>query len=315
MNREIILNQFAKAGLKTVVAGNGLEGVEVFRNRAQNASHGKPFDLVFMDIQMPVMDGFEAAAEIMKMNTGTPIIAMTANAAGADRENYAKSGMPDCIRKPFTSKELWTCLSKYLSPVNAAEGAPADAAANVPADVVTEDPPDESEEEFQKKLIQNFINENQNRYDEIAGAVESGDIKLARRLAHSLKSNAGYLGKTGLQKAAGVVENLLGENNDLDQEKLDTLKAELDQVLRGFAAFETAKSSRGPAARDNVNAEEKRVLLDKLEQLLERGNPECLSLIDGLRTMPGSEELTAHMEKFNFDEALEILGKLKPGWI
>jgi CheY-like chemotaxis protein len=116
MNQDIIRGQLAKTGLRIVVAENGREGVEAFRSRADNGA--KQFDLVLMDIQMPVMDGLEAAAEIKKINAGTPIIAMTANATPEDRDKYAESGMPDCVNKPFTPKELRSCLLKYLTPVH-----------------------------------------------------------------------------------------------------------------------------------------------------------------------------------------------------
>jgi CheY-like chemotaxis protein len=299
MNQEVIRGQLAKVGLKTVVAENGLEGVEAFRSRAQ--SGGKLFDLVFMDILMPVMDGLTAGAEINKMNTGTPIIAMTANATPADREQYAARGMPECVNKPFTSKELWSCLLKYLRPVN--------------PDAPDESKAAESDDKLEHMLIRNFINENHNRYDEIVDAIESGDIKLANRLAHSLKSNAGHLGKTSLQKAAQDVENLLrDESNLVTPQELNVLRTELDAVLKELAALETENSGGATAPRVNLGTEEKQVLINKLELLLEGGNPECLSLIDSLRAMPGSEEMIAQMENFNFDEAKKILDESKQKW-
>jgi CheY-like chemotaxis protein len=301
MNQDIIRDHLARVGLKTVVAQNGMEGVEMFRSRVSDG--GKLFDLVFMDIQMPVMDGLEASDEINKMNTGTSIVAMSANAVSADREEYAAHGMVDCLAKPFTSQELWRCLLKHLTPINAGIAG-------------TENPSAESEEKFYKRLARNFISENQNRYEEIVSAVNAGDIKLANRLAHTLKSNAGYLGRTGLQKAAGDVENLLRDGNSLvTPYELATLKAELDVVLNECAVSEAENSDGAAAPPVAVDAREKQVLIHKLEPLLESGNPECLSLIDGLRTMPGSEELVAQMENFNFDEAREILGKLKQRWI
>jgi CheY-like chemotaxis protein len=125
MNRDLIREHLTKVGLTSVVAENGLEGVEAFKSRAQK--HKKPFDLVFMDIQMPVMGGVEAGAEILKMNTGTPVIAMTASGSTADKEQYASCGMQGCLVKPFTSQELWACLLKHLTPVKAgaAAGTPA----------------------------------------------------------------------------------------------------------------------------------------------------------------------------------------------
>jgi HPt (histidine-containing phosphotransfer) domain-containing protein len=212
---------------------------------------------------------------------------------------------------------LWGCLLKYLAPVNAGTTGAADTSTNAPAYAGVESLLAESDEIFRKRLIQNFVNENQNRYDEVVNAINSGDIKLANRLVHNLKSNAGHLGKTGLQNAAQNVEYLLkNEKNLTTQDELNTLKAELDAVLKEIAAFESAGSSGGAAVpRVNLDAEEKRVLINKLELLLEGGNPECLSLIDGLRAIPGSEELIAQMENFDFDAARETLAKSKESLI
>jgi CheY-like chemotaxis protein len=63
------------------------------------------------------MDGLEAAQVIFSLNTNIPIVAMTANIMIEDMEVYDKSGMHDCLSKPFTSQELWHCLLKYFTPL------------------------------------------------------------------------------------------------------------------------------------------------------------------------------------------------------
>jgi CheY-like chemotaxis protein len=78
----------------------------------------KQFDLIFMDMHMPVMDGLEASEAIMKLNTGIPIVAMTANIMSNETEIYKSKGMIDCVGKPFTSQELWHCLMKYFKPLS-----------------------------------------------------------------------------------------------------------------------------------------------------------------------------------------------------
>jgi CheY-like chemotaxis protein len=216
MNQQIICRHLEKAGLKTVVAVNGREGVEAVRNRIPNR-----FDLIFMDIQMPVMNGLEATAEILKMNTGTPIIAMAANAAPPDRELYAAHGMSDCVGKPFTSQQLLDCLLKHLTPVN--------------QNVADEKP--ENDEIFRRKLMRIFIDEHKNKYNEIKNAINSGDIKQAKMLAHALKGVSGYMDKTALQEAAKNIDNRLKDgNNAVTPEDLNKLKTELDAALDEFTA-------------------------------------------------------------------------------
>ncbi|MDR0473412.1 MAG: response regulator, partial [Treponema sp.] len=99
MNQQVICEYLARVGLKSFVAGNGKEGVDMVRSRMEKGE--KPFDLIFMDIHMPVMDGLEAASIINKLQTGSPIVAMTANIMSTDRELYKMNGMPDYVGKPF----------------------------------------------------------------------------------------------------------------------------------------------------------------------------------------------------------------------
>ncbi|MCL2079517.1 MAG: ATP-binding protein [Oscillospiraceae bacterium] len=112
MNQEVICAHLARVGIETLTAENGKLAVETVEERANNGD--PPFDLIFMDVFMPVMDGFEAAEKIIELNTGTPIIATTANVMDGESEKYKEVGMSDCLGKPFTSQELWNILSKYL---------------------------------------------------------------------------------------------------------------------------------------------------------------------------------------------------------
>jgi CheY-like chemotaxis protein len=170
---------------------------------------------------MPVMDGIEASAEIIKLNTGIPIVAMTANIMTGDMDMYKKSGMSDCVSKPFTSQELWRCLLKYFTPVDWQK----EDAANR----------EQSDQELRQKLIRAFVNNNGRKADEISAAIKTGDIKLAHRLAHTLKTNAGQLDKTALQEAAEAVEACLMDGGNLvSTQQMAVLKGELDAALAEF---------------------------------------------------------------------------------
>ena len=123
MNQLVLCEHLARVGIKTFVAGNGKIGLDLINERIRKGT--KQFDLIFMDMHMPVMDGLETAAEIIKMNVGIPVIALTANIMSDDMEIYKESGMNDCIGKPFTSQELWHCLLKYFKPLSTASLQPA----------------------------------------------------------------------------------------------------------------------------------------------------------------------------------------------
>jgi len=220
MNQQIVYEHLARVGLKTVVADNGKIGYDLVKSRLDN--HEKQFDLIFMDMHMPIMDGLEASAKIKELNINIPIVAMTANIMFNDREIYKKSGMIECVGKPFTSQELWRCLLKYFTPISSG----VDKNANLEANV-----------EFQKRFQGLFVKNNKDKYQEVIDALDSGDIILAHRLVHSLKSDAGQIGKIILQKAAADVENSLKDGKKLvTAEQLNILKMELDLVLNEFAS-------------------------------------------------------------------------------
>ena len=296
MNQQVICEHLTRVGLQPFVAENGKEGVDIVQERIENGD--KPFDLIFMDINMPVMDGLEAATIIAKLETGAPIVAMTANIMPSDKELYKMSGLPDCLSKPFTSQELWQCLMKYLNPVSWG--------------MANNKQQTDYDMRLDRKLKTGFAKENQGKFREIVKAIEEKDIELAHRLAHTLKSNAGQIGKTKLQSAAADVERLLKENNGdvLAGDALDLLEAELSTVLEELAPLiRQTKTSTRP-----FNKEQALSLLEKLEPMLNNRNPECHNYLDDLNEIPGAETLVEQVDNFDFRQAIATLAELKEKW-
>ena len=107
INRRMALIFLKKLGLETTYAINGKDALEKFKEA--------DFDIIFMDCEMPVMDGYEASQEIRKLDKGKniPIIAVTANALEGDKKTCLESGMNDHISKPFNIDILRKTLAKY----------------------------------------------------------------------------------------------------------------------------------------------------------------------------------------------------------
>jgi len=244
MNQQVICEHLTRIGLKTTVAWNGRIGFDMVRRRI--LSEKKQFDLIFMDIHMPVMDGIQAAKKIREADDNVPIIAMTANVMSDERTNYMNSGMLDCICKPFTSKELWHCLLKYLKPVNIEKKPEDKTAAQTEPEissgaVFNTDNLLEADMEYQKALQEHFAKFYRNKFNEIIMSLETGDISCAHRLTHTLKGNAAQLGKTSLQNAALNVErNLKNGENLVSQEQLAILEKELNAVLNELDLINSA---------------------------------------------------------------------------
>jgi signal transduction histidine kinase/DNA-binding response OmpR family regulator len=305
MNQQVICEHLARVGLKTVVADNGKIGVDMVKDRIKKSE--KLFDLIFMDMHMPVMDGIEASAKIYELNTGIPVVAMTANIMSGDLETYKQSGMNDYVGKPFTSQELWRCLMKYFRPVN--------------WQTVNETQNALAENKLRHKLITNFLKDNKNKYSEITEALNAGDIKLAYRLAHTLKSNSGHLGKISLQQAAANVEECLKDGqNMVTVQQLNALETEINAAFAELSTEAAANSTpqvneasghEAAGQTEPVDIEFVKELIEELEPILQMGSLDCRELADSLRRIPGSGELRQQIENLDFEDALVSLAELK----
>jgi len=298
LNQQVICDHLSRVGIKTVVAANGKEGVEIVSERIYNDE--KPFDLIFMDIHMPLMDGLEAASIITDLETDTPMVALTANIMSNDLELYKKSGMLDYLGKPFTSQELWRCLMKYIPVVSYS----------------TVDVEEESEEEDKslKQLRIYFAQSNQDTFSKIMLALEAGYVKNAHRLAHTLKSNAGQIGEKRLQEVAAATETMLADGeNRLTNEQTGKLEAELNSVLERLAPLLIKDES--DSDDDIADVEEIQEIIEKLEPMLNSYNADCMNMLDDIRRIPGSEDLAGYVEDFEFKPAIVELSKIKESLI
>jgi len=109
INQEIVIGLLEQSELVIDVASNGQEAVDMFKENINK------YQLILMDIQMPIMDGYEATKQIKEINKDIPIIALTANAMKEDIEKTKAMGMQDHLNKPIEVEKLYTTLLKYIS--------------------------------------------------------------------------------------------------------------------------------------------------------------------------------------------------------
>jgi len=330
MNQQVICDHLSRVGIRTTIASDGKEGVEAVRRRA-NAGE-PPFDIIFMDVYMPVMDGLEAAKQLALIGSAAPIVALTANIMPNDRDVYKQAGMPDCLAKPFTARELWACLLKYLTPVA--------------TNIVSESERRQDDAWISRRLSKNFREDNQTTFRDLTESIKQGDAKRAHRIAHTLKGAAALIGKNALKDAARVVEESLrrGQNEpagiDIDDAQLNRLYAELNLVMtelaRGLDERESGGNNiigknnvfiDGAASHDQttqrvthtdyqnpakiVDKTAALALIARLEPMLRIGDSDCMDMIDELRAIPGANALIDRMEHFDFAPAREILAGIK----
>ncbi|MCL2214319.1 MAG: ATP-binding protein [Treponema sp.] len=298
LNQMVISDHLSKVGLNTLIAANGKIGVNYIRKRIEN--NEKPFVLIFMDIHMPEMDGLEAAKKIMEMGCKTPIVALTANIMTTDKETYFKSGMCDCLPKPFVAHDLWICLLKFIKPVSMLP--------------IKQEIDYTEEEEQNMELITAFIKSNQSTISDIKTAVNTGDIKLAHRLAHTLKGVAGLVGRIELADAAQIVEHSLSaDKTESIGEKIKNLEIELNTAISEFMPIMDNYMGKvvEKQTEDFYEKEKSLELLENLDSYLESDSIDSLDFINDLRMIPGTEQLASQVENMKFKQARETLKEIK----
>ncbi|MCL2188493.1 MAG: response regulator [Defluviitaleaceae bacterium] len=297
LNQQVICDHLARVGLKTVIANNGKEGVDIVSDRVKSGK--KLFDLIFMDIQMPVMDGLKAVAKILEFDIKTPIVALTANVMPSDLDLYKISGMSDALGKPYTTQELWNCLIQHLK---------VDSYSALDKEKQKAD-----EEKLLGQLKINFVKDYQDAYNTLIASIEKGDIKSAHRLAHTLKGLSGQIGEKELQAASLAVETKLKNNQyRMDETELATFKEALDNTINKLLPLLDEFN-----ARDTIKLTDKteiQAIITKLEPLLLNRNPDCEEMLDEVRTIPNVEMLVSLIERFKFNQALEELAHVKRIW-
>ena len=220
INRDVAVGLFQERNIAISLAENGLEAL--FRVKSE------PWDLVFMDMHMPIMDGLEATIEIRKLPefADLPIVALTANAMSKDRDRCAEVGMNDYVTKPINPNELWRVLEKWVLPndTDIDEGEQATetlASAEAPIlptiegiDRVKALQNTNGNETLALSILTKFADRSARFVDEYNAAKSSENAKDMERIAHSLKGTAGSIGADEIATMANQLESLIGQGID-----------------------------------------------------------------------------------------------------
>ena len=252
INQKVALGILGKLGVGAEVAENGEEALELLRTTQ--------YDLVFMDVQMPVMNGFEAALQIRALeedntNRNIPVVAMTANAMQGDRERCIQAGMDDYISKPVTPRALLEALERWLpadsfsvpSDVRPAQmiSSPCEAAPS--AETVCFDRAQLldrlfGDEALACELVREFLQDFLRVLEKVRGAIRSGDFEEVAQGAHSMKGMAANLGAPVLRRISFEIESA-GKNA-----QAELLPALFDQVCADFAGLREVLQKEFPGA-------------------------------------------------------------------
>ncbi|WP_353064478.1 response regulator [Tunturibacter psychrotolerans] len=323
MNQQVATELLESAGAIVTVANHGGEAVKILTAGDQPPK----FDVVFMDLQMPEMDGF-TATRLLRSDLRLrkfPIIAMTAHALVEERQRCLDAGMNDHVSKPIDPDNLFVTLLRWAKPRPKQAVGPQTPVANIKAsdDVSL---PDISgikvmdglnrvagNRQLYRDLLRQFAVKQIDAADQVSAAFKSGDLQLAERIAHTVKGVAGNLGIEAVQLVAQKLEKALRGG----EEGLSAPLAEFANVMGtqiqaiNKALSESASAHPKAVQISPFDGKAVTAAIDRLKTLLEAsdgGAEESFrSLQDavaGVVEKPYLDGLSVSINDFDFDAAL-----------
>jgi len=318
INQQIAREILESANVKVTIANNGQEALRMLKSNNYNA--------VFMDIQMPVMDGLQTS-KIIRSNEefkDLPIIAMTAHALVGDKEKSLIAGMNDHVTKPIDPDLLINTLSKWLP------------GKITPA--VSHGDKDELPQSFQKltglkikeglarvrgnkelyeKLLSNFALNSSDDFQKLYSLVSESKFKDAATVAHTIKGVCGNIGANKLHYEIQKTEDLLREENHAALSAMQVLETErckiADEIVDAFSLNMADKtSSNGQDVEEHCEFQQiKPIFKDLLllMDLLDKHDVESRDIFHKIETVLTeaapklSEELNFKLEQFDFGGA------------
>lgn len=338
MNQELAVSLLNSVGLTTMVAENGKEAI-------QKISENK-FNLVLMDIQMPVMDGL-TATKVIREKEGeyfkkVPILAMSARAFQKDKDECKTAGMNSYIVKPIDPTLLYEELAKFL---------PIAAETSQSESIMLLAPPEKNDQmeskfllQFQKvrrfdattglyhannskalylKIVQGFVRDYHNCSPELRKMLEDGMETEAARIVHTIKGLCGTIGSTFVQSLGEALEKGLLENSlDFDlfnkfEKALNELIEDLDVSLNNIIALEHPAQIVKVHSKNSIDLLKKK--LDDLKDAVDAcSTTKCKRILDDIEVVAFPDDIEKCLRKirdmvanYDFGEAMEIIKNLE----
>lgn len=228
-NQLIAKSLLQQAGFAVTLASDGKAGLQAY------SRHSDEIDLILMDLHMPVLSGYDAAAQIRKLSQSIPIVAMTADVILGVKEKCEAHGIHHYISKPFDPERFISIIRTIIK-----ESAHTKQSNPPPSDLL-----DRAlglrnlgaNEQLYEQVLHEYTNENKDTAQKLAIAIEEKRYPDAIQLVHKVKSSSGSIGATTLHQMAARLQKALQENNEAEIERLhhefSAIFKKLLQALQG----------------------------------------------------------------------------------
>jgi CheY-like chemotaxis protein len=321
INQQIAVELLEAVGLSVQVVDNGRKAVEAVKQTE--------FDLVLMDLQMPVLGGMEATREIREDDTfkDLPVIAMTANVMKDDIDKCLKAGLNDHVAKPIDTERLYETLLKWIKHKDREipdydstqesirieeKSNDEDQLPNLPGiDIESGLARVGGNKKLYRKLLIKLRTDYSNSTEEIKEAIKNNNLDDAERFAHTVKGVAGNIGVNNLQKTAADLEAGIRERKTDEYENLlNKFSGELGRVittLQDLKSEEDGNKKKEAKDTESKSPEELVELLVKLaEQIKTRKPKKCAPVIEMISGISWPEQFNNSIK-----EIIKLIGKYK----
>jgi signal transduction histidine kinase/DNA-binding NarL/FixJ family response regulator/HPt (histidine-containing phosphotransfer) domain-containing protein len=260
LNRTVLREMLEYEGATVVLTENGQQALDRLEELGPAS-----FDIAIMDVQMPVMDGYETTRHINSMAPSLPVVGLTAHAMAEEKERCLAAGMVAHVTKPVDEDYLVTVLLQQLSTTDAQEDlASPEMAHTEPSPAVDEHRHDalpgidadgamknlKCDWPTFKKILWSFYKQRWNSSEEIGTLLARGAIGEAREIAHGIRGGSGYLGAWKLhQEATAMEEACMTGDLDVAMEQITPFRLSLEEVISGIEGLdehELTKQSETP---------------------------------------------------------------------
>ncbi len=327
VNQQVAVELLESEQFIVDVAADGRQGVDKYLASAET-----PYDIILMDLQMPVMDGITAAKLIIQNSAFAvpPVIAMTADAMSGVDKKVLDVGMKDYVTKPINITRFFQTLRKWIQPgertVIEKNKIPNDGPAIRIPDIEGVNVRDGlkrigGDPAAYVKVLKSFITRHAEFAGQVMDALENNDRQTAIRLAHTLKGVAGNIGAMGLAGSSRELESRLRTGDgavQLIDEYLKNTDAELQQVIA--AVTMALQKIRMPESGKNCpnDAERLNMLVRQLETALQDYDTQSSEIVAQLEGMSDNadfvktvSDMRKAIDAYDYQRALELINDLK----